>query len=146
MHKTNLRVGVLVIETINGGIKVIYEFIFFIPEIILGIGIDFLLTLRFVKTKEIEDFKGDINIGPLNKKKLSAMSVEVKKQVTKVTQTGILTMLISTIVAAIFFVFTLQFSKWFAIPCIVIQFALTLFFYRQWREKIVKYLKSSAIP
>lgn len=46
----------------------IYEVIFLIPEIILAIGIDLLITLRFVKTKQIGEFKGDINIGPLNKK------------------------------------------------------------------------------
>lgn len=120
----------------------VYEFIFLIPEIILGIGVDLVLILRFVKTGEIECFKGDINIGPLNNKILNAMSFNVKKKVTKITQIEVITMLISTIVVAIFFIPILRFSKWFVIPCIVIQFVLTLYIYRYWRREIAKCLET----
>lgn len=69
------------------------------------------------------------------------MSVEVRKKVTKITQTGTLLMLMSTIVVAIFFVFILRFSEWFVIPCIVIQIVLTLFFYKQCKRIIERKLQ-----
>ena len=119
----------------------IYEMIFLIPEIILGIGIDFLLILRFAKNKEIAEFKGDINIGPLNKKNLSIMSDEMKKEVTKITRNGTLVMLTATVGVAITFIYILKFSKWFAILCVAIQLALSVFLYRHWREKAVECLK-----
>ncbi len=119
----------------------IYEMIFLIPEIILGIGIDFLFILRFAKNKEIAEFKGDISIGPLNKKNLSVMSDEMKNEVTKITRNGTLVMLIATVGVAIVFIYILKFSKWFAILCVAIQLALSVFLYRHWREKTVECLK-----
>lgn len=121
--------------------EVIYEMIFLIPEIILGIGIDFLFILRFAKNKEIAEFKGDINIGPLNKKNLSVMSDEMKKEVTKITRNGTLLMLTATVGVAIVFIYILKFSKWFAILCVAIQLALSVFLYRYWRGKTVECLK-----